>query len=337
MPLAKRDILAGLLHRSGAHHVLAGAPVWNGLLVFNYHRIGEARDTVFDPGLFSASEEEFAGQVRFLSRHFDVVGIRDLPQALAARRGRFAMITFDDGYLDNYEAAFPILRAYGAPAVFFLATGFLDQGGVAWWDELSWMVQCSTRRELAVGPWLTERLSLQADAKPAALARLLSTYKALPSRRTDLFLNAVADACGTGRCPARAAAGLWMTWDNVREMHAHGMQFGGHTVSHPVLARVSSDEQLFEVIECKRRIEAEIGRPVTAFSYPVGQPDSFDDRTRESLRDAGYEFAFSYYGGLNALPGRDHFDLKRAAVESHVSRPLFRSMACWPQLFAREV
>jgi peptidoglycan/xylan/chitin deacetylase (PgdA/CDA1 family) len=335
MRLNKREILAGVLQRSGANRVLTRVAAWQGLLVLNYHRIGDPGETCFDPGLFSASEEQFADQVRFLTRNFDVVGVSDLPRVLGGERGRFAMITFDDGYLDNYEAAFPILRAYGARAVFFLATGFLDEGKAAWWDEISWMVRCSTRRELAPSQSFDRPLSLAPDAKASALDLLLRKYKSLPGRRTESFLNHLADACGTGRCPPSATANLWMNWDHVREMHAHGMQFGGHTVSHPVLARISADEELFEVVECKRRIETELRRPVTAFSYPVGQPDSYDVRTKSCLNDAGYEYAFGYHGGFNRPPVEDPFDLARVAVESHTSAKMFRSIACLPQLFAR--
>ena len=334
MALSKRELLAGVLQGTGTNGLLARAAAWRGLLVLNYHRIGEPRGTCFDPGLFSASEEQFADQVQYLTRHFDVVGVRDLPHVLRSTRGRFVMITFDDGYADNYEAAFPILRAYGATAVWFLATGFLDEGGVAWWDEISWMVQCSTRRSLTGEKWVEGTLSLEQDQREATLGRLLKTFKSLPGRKTGAFLDFVATACGTGRCPRSAAADLWMTWDQVREMHAAGMQFGGHTVSHPVLSRLGEDEQLYEVTECKRRIEHELGRPVTAFSYPVGQRDSFDDRTRSLLQAAGYEFAFSYYGGWNRPEDAEPLDLRRAAVESHVTPRLFRSMLSLPQVFA---
>lgn len=335
MPLHKREILAGVLQHSGAGRLLARTPAWRGLLVLNYHRIGVPGETCFDPGLFSASEEQFADQVRFLIRNFDVVRVGDLPRVLAGEQGRFAMITFDDGYLDNYEVAFPILRAYGATALFFLATGFLDEGGIAWWDEINWMVRCSTRRQLVLERWFEAPLNLEQNARTATIGRLLSRYKSLPGQQTRRFLDDLAGACGAGRCPPSAATNLWMTWDHVREMHAHGMQFGGHTVSHPVLSRVSADEELFEVVECKLRIEAELGGPVTAFSYPVGQPDSYDVRTKSCLDDAGYEYAFSYHGGYNRAPVEDPFELARVAVESHTSTRMFRSIVSLPQLFAR--
>jgi peptidoglycan/xylan/chitin deacetylase (PgdA/CDA1 family) len=331
MPSGKRNLLANVLQGTGANFLLARTPVWHGLTVFNYHRIGEPGDSPFDPGLFSATAEQFAAQVRFLTRNFDVIGIREL-DGWEQRRGRFVMITFDDGYLDNYEAAYPILRAYGAPGVFFLTSGFLDEDRIAWWDEISWMVQTSKRDRIAANPWTIGELMLSATDRQRVLDRLLRIYKSLPGRRTGEFLSFLAEALGTGRCPA--GQGQWMSWSQVREMRLNGMEFGGHTVTHPVLANLSRGEQEQEVRECRSRIEAELGRPISAFSYPVGQRDSFNATTQACLREAGYRWAFSYYGGFNRTADVNPFDLRRIAVESHTSAAMFRSVACLPRVFA---
>lgn len=331
MPGGKKNLLANVLQRSGVNRVLARAPLWRGLTVLNYHRIGEPGNSFFDRGLFSATPEQFAAQVRFLTRNFDVIGVRDLSD-WEQRRGRFVMITFDDGYLDNYEAAYPILRAYGAPAVFFLTSGFLDTGRVAWWDDISWMVRTSRRDRLATNRWTVTEVPLPAGDRQSTLDRLLRIYKSLPGRRTSEFLDFLAGALGTGRCPGES--GMWMNWSHVREMFAQGMDFGGHTVTHPVLANLSRNEQEVEVGECRRRIAAELEQPVRVFSYPVGQRESFNATTQTCLREAGYEWGFSYYGGFNRPGEVNPFDLRRVAVETHTTPAIFESTACWPQMFA---
>lgn len=329
--MGKRELLANVLQRSGANLVLARTPVWHGLTVLNYHRIGEPGDSAFDPGLFSATPEQFAAQVRFLTQNFDVIGARDLAD-WQQRHGRFVLITFDDGYLDNYEVAYPILRAYGAPAVFFLTSGFLDNRHAAWWDEIAWMVRTTRRETLAANRWTITELPLPARDRQVALDRLLRIYKSLPGRRTLEFLEFLADALDTGRCPP--PPGVWMEWSHVREMAANALDFGGHTVTHPVLANLSRSEQEHEVRQCRVRIEAELGRPIRAFSYPVGQRESFNATTQSCLREAGYEWAFSYYGGFNRPDEANPYDLRRVAIESHTSRAMFRSLACVPQVFA---
>ena len=331
MSIGKRELLANVLQRTGTNLVLSRLPLWHGLTVLNYHRIGDAGDSTSDPGLFSATPEQFAAQVRYLTRNFDVIGVRDLA-GWEQRRGRFVMITFDDGYLDNYEAAYPILRAYGVPGVFFLTSGFLDGRQSAWWDEIAWMVRTSRRPRLAANSWTIAELSLPDGNRQPALVRLLRIYKSLPGRRTQEFLTFLADALGTGRAPE--SSGVWMGWSHVREMHSYGMEFGGHTVTHPVLANLGRSEQEYEIRECRLRIEAELGRRISAFSYPVGQRDSFNATTQACLRDAGYAWAFSYYGGFNRPDGANPLDLRRVAVESHTSAAMFRSVACLPQMFA---
>lgn len=130
-----------------------------------------------------------------------------------------------------------------------------------------------------------------------AIEQLLRLYKQLPHDRTSDFLGDLADATGSGRCPHDVADALWMDWAMVREMRAGGMDIGAHTVSHPVLANLPAEEQLNEILTSRRRIESELGQAVRAFSYPVGQPESYDDNTRSALELAGIRWAFTYHGG----------------------------------------
>jgi peptidoglycan/xylan/chitin deacetylase (PgdA/CDA1 family) len=332
--MGKRDLLANLLDRSRLNRLPTRRVSTPNVVVFNYHRIGRPDGTLFDRDLFSATEEQFADQVRFLSRNCDIISPADLNDLSNRPRGRHAIITFDDGYIDNYEAAFPILTAYGATATFFITTGFLDSRPAAWWDEIAWIVRRSPHRQLAASRWTNAPLEFDEPHRQSAIARLLTIYKSLPGHQTEEFINFLAAACGSGRCPESEADALWMTWDMVREMHAAGMTIGGHTVNHPVLANLPAREQYGEIAGCKRRIEQRLGRPINTFSYPVGQPRSFNDATRKCLQRAGFDMAFSYYGGTMKFPPSDRFDLPRVAVEQHTTPHLFRCTATLPTVFA---
>ena len=305
---------------------------WHGLVAFNYHRIGDPAGSPFDHALWSASAEELDRQVSFLRREFDVVHPKDLPDLQRRGRGRHALITFDDGYRDNYEVAFPVFRRHGVPAVFFVTTGFLDGGRrAAWWDEIAWMARTSPREELAPSPGWGAAIALGGD-RVQAIRWLLRAYKALPSERGEAFLGELGDAAGTGRCPPEAAAETWMTWDMAREMRDGGMAIGGHTVSHPKLSRMSPGDQETEIAGCARRIREEMGEPMSWFAYPVGGLDAFDLHTRRHLTAAGVELAFSYYGGHRRYDDWDPLDVRRIPVELDVTGDTFRSMARWPAL-----
>src|SRR5262249_35459868 len=136
-----------------------------------------------------------------------------------------------------------------------------------------------------------------------AIRTLLRTYKKLPSERTPEYVTTVAEATGTGRPPADVldVRSLWMTWDMLREMHAAGMTIGGHTVHHPILSRMSRDEQAREIAGCERRLHEELGISMRAFAYPVGSLEAFNEDTRSCLRERGVVTAFSYYGGIGNL------------------------------------
>ncbi len=331
----RRTIAAELLDRSGGGRLLRSVPTWKGLLVFNYHRIGCADESPFDRELWSASPEQFERQVKFLSRNFDVVGVSDLADVLRRRRGRHVMITFDDGYRDNYEFAFPLLRQHGAAATFFISTGFLDRPSVPWWDEIAWMVRTSSLDGLPASEWLgDQRLPFDEPDRSQAIYRLLRIYKQLPAERAPHYVAYLAEATGSGRVGSEVAEDLWMTWEMVREMRAAGMDIGGHTVNHPVLSRLDAESQQAEISGCRQRIAEELGEAPLAFSYPVGGRSAFNGDTRKALEIAGFRWAFSYYGGCARPAHADAFDIPRVAVERNHRPSNLRCIATLPQVFA---
>lgn len=342
----KRHLLKRTLSVTGGLRLLESVPVWNGLLVLNYHRIGSTGDSLFDHALWSATQDDFDAQVQLLASNFDVIGLEDLRSALddlsaSVRRPwqshRFAMITFDDGYLDNFDLALPVLETHSVPGVFFITSGFLDSGRLAWWDEIAWMVRTSPRNHVDLSQrWLSEPLSIEADCRDASIQRLLRRYYRLDSTETDAFLDELAEATSAGRAPDGLGADLWMNWDNVRSMQSSGMSIGAHTVTHPVLSRLSADDQNLEVCESRLRLEHETGVPVSALSYPVGNREAFNDATRAALTQNGFDWAFSYYGGhVRGGSELDRFDIPRVAVESDVTLEDFRSCCALPHVFAR--
>jgi peptidoglycan/xylan/chitin deacetylase (PgdA/CDA1 family) len=342
----KRDILKRTLAATGGLRLLESLPTWNGLLVLNYHRIGMPHGSLFDHALWSATQDDFDQHVRMLASGFDVIGLNDLRSALddlkagkrrAWQTRRFAMITFDDGYIDNFEQAFPVLESHSVPGVFFITSGFLDTGRLAWWDEIAWMVRTSARSQLELSRrWIAAPLSLAADNHDAAIQRLLRRYYRIEGHETAAFLDEIAEATGSGRAPKSAADGLWMNWDMVRSMHAAGMSVGAHTVTHPILSRLSAEEQNLEICESRLRIEHELGDTVSALSYPVGSRDAFNDATRTALSRSSFDWAFSYYGGhLRAGADLDRFDIPRVAIQEEVTLEDFRSCCALPHVFAR--
>jgi peptidoglycan/xylan/chitin deacetylase (PgdA/CDA1 family) len=327
-------LLSAFLGRAGLRPLLERIFRWSGVLVLNYHRVGDCHETLFDRGLWSSTSDAFVDHLRFCKANFDVIAPCDLPHVLTRGQGRHVLFTFDDGYRDNYEVAFPILRSERVPATFFVATGFIDSPRVPWWDEIAWMVRTSEKGAADLPRWLSHPVRFDEPDRERAIRTLLRTHKAIASEATGAYLDDIAYATGSGRCDHKAGGDLWMTWDMLREMRAGGMTIGGHTVNHPVLSRAPRGVQREEIEACSRRLKAELGEAMRYFSYPVGGLRAFDAVTRECLKEVGVEYAFTYYAGYRQFDDWDDYDVRRVPVESYVTPDWFRSILMLPQVFA---
>ena len=330
----KKAIATRLLCQSGLRFLLERTTGWSGVLVLNYHRVGNGNESPFDRALWSADSKAFTDQIRFCKSQLDLITPDDIPRVLSHGRGRYALITFDDGYRDNYEIAFPILKAEDVPATFFIATGFVDAPQVPWWDEIAWMVRTSRKDRVELLGWIPAPVSFDEPDRELAVRTFLRAYKAMPVEFTDRYLDALADATGSGRCGESVGSHFWMNWDMLREMKSAGMTVAGHSVTHPILARAPRERQRDEIFGCAARLAEEMGEPMSYFSYPVGAPNSFNSVTQECLQEAGVRYAFSYYGGFRRFGDWNNYDVRRVAVETYLTADWFRSIVTLPQLLA---
>lgn len=329
--MSKRAKLVDLLSTTHVLPWLATHPRWNGVVVLTYHRIGDPAGSPLDRNVFSATADEFDAQISFLKQESDIVRPGDIPE-LIRRPGRHVMITFDDGYRDNFDLAFPVLSAHGVPATFFLCTGFLDGQVMAWWDEIAWLVRSSPLREIRLLPWLETPIRVGPLETDAAIQTVLARYKSLPTLAAQEMLAALRDRCGSPALDAGITDTVWMTWAMAREMAAAGMEIGGHTVTHPLLGRLDAAAQQAEIAGGQHRIAEELGRPATAFAYPVGSADAFDETTKSAVADAGFRLAFSFHGGYARAAAWDPFDIPRTYIATGTGIPTLRAILAIPQV-----
>jgi len=334
---SRTETVAAWHARPVVRRVAGLLPSWRGVLVLNYHRIGAGSDAPWDRGLYSCTAEALDEQLALLVRDADVIGPEDVGDVVTARGGRHVLLTFDDGYRDNHDVALPLLRRHGLRATFFLATGFLDEPRIAWWDEISWMVRHARTDRVPASGGLPREVPLARAGgdDDVAIAALIAHYKRLQGSQTARFLDVLGEETGAGRCAPDAGAGQWMTWDMARALRDAGMAVGGHTVSHPILSRLPPAEQEREIAVCAQRLRAELDQPMRWFSYPVGSRDTYDANTRAVLRRQGTELAFSFYGGYQRPRRFDPYDVPRIHVGPRLTRQVLHATLRLPQLFAR--
>jgi peptidoglycan/xylan/chitin deacetylase (PgdA/CDA1 family) len=322
----KRELLGRGLSWSGASFLLSNLPPRDMLLVLAYHRIGNPAEDQFDPAVFSATADEFDRHVGTLKRRASLVTLEEAVSFIdgsareKTRRCRVLM-TFDDGYLDNYQTVYPILSSHGAQGVFFLVTGMVGSCEVPWWDRTAYLVKTARRRKFVLRYPAELAVDIDRDGVAASTQAILWSYKNPANSDPDRFLRELAEAADSEALPQPARR--FLNWDEAREMSRGGMAIGSHTHSHHVLSQLELDRQRDELSKSRAILKEQLGLEPAALAYPVGHTSSFSRQTQEIAAELGYRAAFSHYGGTN-LPGKTTpFDVRRSKVGTQ-SESLFR-------------
>ena len=294
-----KGLAATALYRLGVDRLLDRHYGPERLTVLCYHRVNDpdAPGFVYDPEPVSATPENFRRQMDYVARHFNVIDLDALDAYVAHGRAlppRPLLITFDDGYRDNYTHAYPILRERGLPAVIFVAVGHIDDPHLPWWDRLAYLFRQAPADSDPVLP-LLGRLPLVTSAqREAAHQRMLARLKAIPEVAKAAALDDLEAALGV---TPPYDPGLFLSWDEIRELTANSIACQSHTVHHPILTRIPPEAARRELAEAKERLEAETGRLVTALAYPNGLPGDYDATVQQALRETGYHLAFTLTPG----------------------------------------
>lgn len=312
-----RELLAHGLFWSGAATALGRLPARDSLLVLNYHRIGNPDNDPFDPGVFSTTGDQLSEQISYLKRQVSLV---TLEEALAFVNGAIhektrrcrVLITFDDGYLDNYKVAFPILRSEGVQGVFFLATSLVGSCQVPWWDHIAYLMKTAAARRFSLRYPADLVVNVDENGITKSLRNVLRLYKRPENTDSARFIRELTEKA-KGKDPPGTLR-RFLDWDEAREMIAGGMAIGSHTHSHTVLSQLAPEQQRHDLAQSRALLKEQLGIDAHALAYPVGGKGAFSRETQQLARESGYRAAFSFYGGTN-LPGTSRpYDIKRVGV-----------------------
>jgi peptidoglycan/xylan/chitin deacetylase (PgdA/CDA1 family) len=334
-----KQTAAAILASTGMLQVggFLGSRITTDLLLLAYHRIvprlaGHAGDVA----LVSATTADFAWQMEYIARRFEPVTLARIADALDGRGSlpkRAVVVTFDDGFSDAYEHAFPVLRRLGVPATVFLSTDYADRPLPFWFDLVAWTIMVAPAGWLRFNP-LGAPLAIPASARERrqTAKALLTRLKRCPESdriaavgEFQQLLSELNESTGLGR---------GLSWSQAREMAAGGIEFGSHTASHCCLTCVTADQMEHELRHSRKRLEQELGIQVTAFAYPFGGSNAFNDAVIDAVQRAGYRVAVSYLPGVNSLAAPQRYALLRQHVELDTSRSYFEAIVNAPRLFA---
>jgi len=277
--------------------------------ILYYHRVLPAP---LPFSLAAVSAEDFERQILLLSGLFRIITIPQLLDEIeaGALQPNTICITFDDGYADNFMYAFPILKKYGVAATIFLTTGVIGNNRLLWHDQVLYVMQHTAAQHLewpmaGGATWPLD--SVQARVTFAS-ACLESLKQKKPSERNQ-EIKKLAELCEVNL--NAVVANEMLSWEQVKAMHHHGIAFGAHTVTHPILSLLDEDEMNWEILQSKQTIEERLKTKIEIFAYPNGQPRDFDERVKQVLKNCGMRCGLTTVWGLNTN-ATDPFAWRRA-------------------------
>lgn len=296
----------------------------NNLLVLTYHRVSDKPD--FHDSL-KVSLESFINQILFIRKNYNVISAEDFAKIILEKKSfpkRSCLITFDDGWEDNYTNAFPILKKYQVPAIIFVSTDYINTNRTFWHKELiellmkvslqsgveenrvlqsilmKWPTELSQLIERILKNQTTDRMPLVND--------LISHLKAFQLDEIDDLISNLYSALNYQR-PQSSSSDM-LSWVQIAEMSKNNISFGSHTKTHSILTNLSEEKVEEELEESKKIIEEKTKRPVFFIAYPNGNYNASIVKIAEKM---GYLAGFTCVSGSNISYERP-FELNRKNV-----------------------
>jgi peptidoglycan/xylan/chitin deacetylase (PgdA/CDA1 family) len=283
-----------------------------------YHRIGTGGVPIYSglPG------RVFEGQMHFLSKNYRLISLSDLLQELAnpVSSEPAVAVTFDDGYRDLFYQAYPVLQKFRVPATVYLTVGAIETGEVAWYDKIFLALQLARGDAFEWTFDSPRRMPIGSKSeKLDAAVQIITWMRTLPDtmRREQCAIleNHV-------RVPRADLSDRMLTWEQVRIMRQGGISFGSHTMSHPVVSRLTALELSNELLESKKIMEYRIQDSVADFAYPFGKSDEISPEAERMLTLGAYRSAATTEPGLN-VPGVNPYRLRRVSICEERSLSMF--------------
>jgi peptidoglycan/xylan/chitin deacetylase (PgdA/CDA1 family) len=291
-----------------------------------YHRVVAPlkRDgTYIQPGMYVTSVS-FTMQMRYLKKRYNVIPLAEMIGSLrngCIIQSNTCVITFDDGWRDTYDHAFPILKKYDLPATVFIVSDYVGTDRWFWPDKLSYLLTKYLASEEHKKPpsIIAQTLERSGILKMLSSAELspgekidmvIERMKHLPAERNKVLFDLELFLYDTEEATDRQM----LSWNEVDEMCRSKVTFGSHTKSHAILTEISKDEVAREVVESQVAIEEHLSTPCSTFCYPNGD---FNNEIQEIVR-SHYDCAVTTQKGTVKL-GDDLSALKRVGIHDDIT------------------
>jgi len=285
--------------------------------------VDDKRISFLQPGMYITTGN-FEKQIQYLVDKYNIINLEEYNNEEETHNT--CVITFDDGWEDNYKYAYPILKRYGVKATIFLTTSYINSRSWPWTDKLCFYIHNASFDKMSEIFRLIENegydfnggfYSLIDTDRFIAAECLISELKKYSNRNLLTIMSKIDNLMED---QYRILEGLpsWLDWDQIKEMRQNGIRFGAHTHKHFLLTKLSIEEAHNEIIQSKKLLQDMIGAPVNTFSYPNGY---YNDEIISIVKQSGFTHAVTTHPGL-LTNYRDQFKLPRFLIHNDISKTI---------------
>jgi peptidoglycan/xylan/chitin deacetylase (PgdA/CDA1 family) len=299
----KAVVRAGLetLYYSGMHRVARQFLAGSGAIL-TFHRVRPALPNAFQPNRTLEVTPEFLDEVITALRaaNVEIVTLDEVHRRLISgeRSRRFVALTFDDGYRDNLDHAWPVLKRHQVPFTIYVPSSYAEGRGELWWIVLEEVIARHAEIEVMLDGVECVFDCSTAEAKQQSFEMI---YRHIRAKATDGDLRQVIRelAFAYGVDMGKLCRDLCMDWEEIAGLAADPLvTIGAHTVTHPILAKLTAEAARAEILDGGREITRVLRRSPTHFAYPVGTPDAAGVREFALAAGAGFKTAVTTRPGV---------------------------------------
>ena len=269
--------------------------------ILNYHRVNDFKDPFT---IDSVSVTDFDNQMRYLSKNYHVLSLNDIYDRVSHHiplPNQCLAITFDDGYADNYDFAWPILKKYDLPATIFLTAGCIDGQVPLWFDQVLSAFKTTAIKKFEC-PVTGTVFDIQTREQKLYTAHVM--LEQLKQKDIDHRNKIAADILhelGISKTDKLHNTSTLLTWPQVKKMSVNNISFGSHTMTHPILACLTEEDLEWELAASMKLISENISKKVPFLAYPNGKNKDFTENAVQAVRQAGYKAALTTEPDTNTL------------------------------------
>ena len=261
---------------------------------------------------------DFTDQMKYLQKHCHVLSIDEFLEI--QRSGdplppKSTIVSFDDGFRNNYNIAAPILEEYNIPAIFYISSGVVNTDIMFWVDTLEDTINLSKKNSIRVMLDQEREFNIRNDEeKFGALSKIKGYCKITTAMEKDRIIQETQDVAGVIATVEHSENYQKISWNELKEMNENSLfTIGGHSLYHNILSSLEEDLLKKEIRASLDLLEVNLKGPITHYSYPEGQGHHYNQAVIDLLKESGIVCSPSAISGLNTIT-ENPFHLKRIMV-----------------------